>query len=210
MLIPIDVLLRKYNLKPLAVLHVGANEGQERHAYMRAGIKQGLFIEALPTVYTKLKRNLIGTPYSAMEACISDKDYDTVEFNVANNGGQSSSLLEFGQPHLTAHPEVKMTHRIQMKTIRLETMLDNLELEFDFINFDLQGAELMALKSMGKYIKSVECAYLEINKRSTYQGCSLLPEVTEFMARYGLVMVEQSPWIGDTWADSFWTKSKRR
>lgn len=208
MLIPIDVLLRKYNLRPKSVLHVGANEGQEARTYMRAGINSGVFIEALPNVYSKLVRNLQHTPYRAMNACISDKDYDTVEFNVANNGGQSSSLLEFGQPHLQAHPEVKMTHKVTMKTVRLETLLGGEE--FDFINFDLQGAELMALRSMGKLMKHVSSAYLEINKRETYRGAALIDDVTEFMGKHGLVMVEQSAWIGDTWADSFWTRTKRK
>lgn len=210
MLIPIDVLLRKYQIKPKAVLHVGANEGQEARAYMNAGIPNGLFIEALPEVYTKLSHNLVQTPYTAAKACITDRDYDTVTFNVANNGGQSSSVLQFGQPHLSAHPEVKMTRAISMKTIRLDTLLSNTDMKFDFINFDLQGAELLALHSLGARMKDVQVAYLEINKRETYKGCALIDEVTAFMNKHGLYMVEQSAWIGDTWADSFWLLDKRK
>lgn len=207
---PIDVLLRKYNVKPKAVLHVGANEGQEAKTYQKAGIPAGVFIEALPNVYQRLERNLRLTPYKAINACISDRDYETVEFNVASNGGQSSSMLEFGAPHIKAHPEVIMTHQIRLKTIRLETLLSNINMDFDFINFDLQGSELMALRSMGKMMKNVESAYLEINKNETYVGAGLLPEVTKFMNKHGLYMVEQSPWIGDTWADSFWLLDKRK
>src|SRR5215204_1487362 len=168
MLIPIDVLLKKYNIKPKSVLHVGANDGAERSAYLKAGIANGVFIEAIPAVYQKLERNLRMTPYHAVNACISDRDYETVQFNVASNGGQSSSMLEFGKPHTDAHPEVIMTHTLSLKTIRLETLLGGNE--FDFINFDLQGSELIALRSMGKLMKYVECAYLEINKKETYKG----------------------------------------
>lgn len=206
MLIPIDALLKKYNYQPGAVLHVGANEGQEAKAYMKAGIPEGLFIEALPEVFNKLSHNLAGTPYTAAKACITDRDYDKVTFNVANNGGQSSSVFQFGMPHLTAHPEVKMTRAISLQTIRLDTLLSNVDIVFDFINFDLQGAELLALNSLGKRIKDVNVAYLEINKKSTYVGCALLVEVETFMNKHGLYMVEQSPWIGDTWADSFWVR----
>lgn len=206
MLIRIGNLLKKYNLQPKAVLHVGANEGQEASEYLNAGINEGLFIEAIPDVYERLKRNLRHTPYQAINACITDKDYERVVFNIANNGGQSSSVLQFGQPHITAHPTVKMVNRVEMKSIRLDTLLDQTECVYDFINFDLQGAEGMALRSMGKYMKNVECAYLEINKRETYLGCALLPEITEIME--GFTMVEQSDWIGDTWADSFWISNK--
>lgn len=206
MLIPIKQLLQKYNLKPKCVLHVGANEGQEASEYIRSGISSGVFIEALPDVYLKLQRNLHLLPFTPINACISDKDYETVSFNVASNGGQSSSLLNFGQPHLNAHPEVRMVDKIHLQTIRLDTLLREMGLTFDFINFDLQGSEMLALESMGDMIKNVKCAYLEINKRSTYIGASLLPEVTEFMNDNGLFMVEQSDWIGDTWADSFWIR----
>lgn len=210
MLIQIDVLLRKYDLHPQSVLHVGANEGQEARTYMKAGIPDGLFIEALPDVYHKLERNLSRTPYGCAWACVTDRDYETVTFNVANNGGQSSSVLQFGQPHLKAHPSVKMTGAISLKTVRLDTLLSGDDTVYDFINFDLQGAELLALNGLGKRIKDVECAYLEINRQETYIGAALLPEVTAFMNKHGLYMVEQSQWIGDTWTDSFWIKDKRK
>lgn len=204
MLIPIRQLLNKYNLQPKSVLHLGANTGQEVGEYIRSGIQSGVFVEAIPDVFNILQHNLKGLPFEAVNACISDKDYETVAFNVASNGGQSSSLLKFGEPHLNAHPEVVMVEQIHLQTIRVDTLLASHL--FDFINFDLQGSELMALKSMGEKIKFVECAYLEINKRETYKGAALLPEVAEFMNSKGLYMVEQSEWIGDTWADSFWVR----
>lgn len=209
MLIPLQSLLKKYNLKPRGVLHVGASEGQEAEVYRQAGIGKAIFIEAIPAVYRKLYARLLKHPrYAAYNLCITDKDGDVVKFNISNNGGQSSSIYEFGT-HTAIHPGIDFIDRAEFPTTRLDTLFATHDLSYDyleFINFDLQGCELLALKGMGDLIDRVQCAYLEVNKRETYKGCALLPEVTNYMNNNGLYMVEQSAWVGDSWADSFWVR----
>ena len=40
MLIPFDKLIKKYNIKPKGVLHVGANNGAECKAYYDNGVER--------------------------------------------------------------------------------------------------------------------------------------------------------------------------
>lgn len=209
MLIPFDYLFKKYSLSPKAVLHVGSSTGQEASAYRACGIEKAIFIEAIPDVYVELLKNLVPYPgYIAFNECITDKDGEWVEFNVSSNGGQSSSIYEFGT-HTACHPDVTFVDKLRLQTKRLDTLVKEYQIDFSdisFINFDIQGAELLALKSMGDLLNNITAAYLEVNKKETYKGCALVGEVDEYLSQYGLVRVETTDFIGDTWADAFYLK----
>lgn len=213
MLIPFHYLFNKYKLKPTGVLHVGASEGQEATAYKKLGIPRAIFIEAIPAVYSQLEGYLgMHFPaYKAINACITDKDGEEVPFNISSNGGQSSSIYEFGT-HKDCHPDVTFVDKINLTTKRLDTLFQEHNLnfeEFDFINFDIQGAELLALKGMGQYLNWTKCAYLEVNKKATYKGCALVTEVDDYMREFDMFRIETTQWVGDTWADAFYIKIQR-
>lgn len=210
MLIPFDYLFRKYSLSPKAVLHVGSSTGQEAAAYRACGIGKAIFIEAIPEVYVQLLKNLVPffPGYVAFNECITDKDGEWVEFNVSSNGGQSSSIYEFGT-HTVCHPDVTFVDKLRLQTKRIDTLIKEYQIDFSdisFINFDIQGAELLALKSMGDLLKNVTAAYLEVNKKETYKDCALVGEIDEYLSHYGFVRVETTSWVGDTWADAFYLR----
>jgi FkbM family methyltransferase len=201
MLIPFRQLAQRYGMKPKGVLHVGAHFGQEAPEYAAIGCNRMIFIEAIPDVYEQLKRNL--QPYldaMAINACISDVDGDTTWFNIANNEGQSSSLLELGT-HKTAHPEVTYTGRIEVTTTRLDTLFKDFPLECDFLNLDLQGAELMALKSLGDHLNEFKWLYIEVNTAHLYVGCPLVGEIDEYVAQFGFKPIETKMFQQWGWGD---------
>jgi FkbM family methyltransferase len=187
MLIPFDQLFRRHGVKPDGILHLGANEGQEAAMYHKLGVRNVIWVECIPEVYKKLVAHLVWFPgQRARLACVSDTDGQSVKFNVANNGGQSSSLLEFGT-HTKEHPTVKFTETLQVTTSRVDTLLKSeLMIGRWMLNADLQGAELLAMKGMGKLlVDRFDWAYLEVNERPLYQGCPLLPEVDAWMKDRG-------------------------
>jgi FkbM family methyltransferase len=206
MLIPFKDLAQRYGMRPQGVLHVGAHYGQEAPHYAEIGVKRMIFVEAIPHVYEQLKKNLV--PYldaMAINACISDVDGDTTWFNIANNEGQSSSLLELGI-HKTEHPDVHYTDRIEVTTTRLDTLFADLPLECDFLNLDLQGAELMALKSLGPRLDEFKYLYIEVNKAPMYVGCPLVEDIDEYVAKFGFRRVE-TKWCGRfSWGDAVFIK----
>lgn len=98
-------------------------------------------------------------------AVISDKE-ETLKFNVSNNG-QSSSLLELGL-HKQFHPHIHYVDFFMAKTQLLKDILPKYEdIHFNFLNLDIQGAELKALKSMGDYLNNVDYIYTEVNSDYT-------------------------------------------
>jgi FkbM family methyltransferase len=209
MLIDFRQLFPKYNIKPQGVLHIGANVGEEAPIYRELGIDNQVWIEANPEIYHKLKMFISDNPHAlALNYCIGDEDGKQVTFHVSNNGSQSSSILELGT-HKIAHPEVHYVQDISMTTHRIDTILkahDWSVLPMDFLNIDLQGAELMALKGMGDLLNRFKWAYLEVNKAELYKGCALIEDIDFYLGAYGFKRVE-TKWCGNTnWGDALYIK----
>jgi FkbM family methyltransferase len=209
MLIPFEKLISKHRINITGVLHCGASIGQEAESYAKLGVKNMVFVEADPDVYEKLKVNISKYPNAIpVNACLSDKDNEEVTFNLANNGGQSSSMLEFGT-HTEAHPEVKFIGSIPLITKRLDSMIEELNLnihEFNFLNMDLQGAELLALRGLGDYLKYFKYAYLEVNEREVYKHCAKVEDLDMYLIGFGFRRVE-TRWSGNHgWGDALYIR----
>lgn len=209
MMLDLKYCFDKYGIKPNGVLHIGASEGQERDFYESLGAKRVYWIEAIPDVFFKLKQNLSTYPRQiAILACVSNRNHDKVKFNISNNECQSSSMLELGE-HLVAHPEVSFVNQIELETWRTDTLLEVMGFDFsmlDFLNIDLQGAELLALEGMGNILDQFKSINIELNKRSTYVGCALVEDVDYFLLQHGFERVETGQWVADLWTDGFYTK----
>jgi FkbM family methyltransferase len=224
MLIQLKDLVKKYQLRPKGVLHMGANYGQEAADYLQAGIKHVWWVEAIPEVFYKLRSAMEKYSFDTVTCsnlCLSDIDGQEVVFNITNNDGQSSSLLEFGT-HATAHPTVKVVDSIKLTTTRFDTYINSLlytengdayEIpvvnmgNYDMLNIDLQGAELMALRGMGEYLARFKYVYIEVNEKELYKGCPMVCEIDGYLGRYGFQRVE-TKMTGWGWGDAFYTRKK--
>ena len=96
-----------------------------------------------------------------------------------------------------------------MKTSLLENILSKYDnIEFNFLNFDIQGAELKALKGMGEYLNKVDYVYVELNSDYVYEKCNLIEEIDEYLLKFNFKRVETSWFGGDVnlfnWGDGFY------
>lgn len=207
MLIPFEKLFAKYDIRSTGILHVGASLGQEAQRYSDLGIKKMIFIEAIPDIFLQLKKNISAFPdATALNACVSDKDGERVKFNIASNEGQSSSFLEFGT-HLEQHPTVKFVDSIELETVRLDSLLKDIDLsQVDFLVMDLQGAELLALKGLGELINKFKYAYLEVNEKELYIGGAMIQDIDSYLGAYRFERKE-TKMLGFGWGDSLFIKS---
>lgn len=183
--------------------HVGAHECEELSIYNNLGIKTEdiVWIDALPgKVYEATCR---GIP-NVFNAVITDKDDEKIAFNVANNG-QSSSILEFGT-HSIEHPGIVFINKINQKSITVDSFFERNNLDaskYDFWNFDIQGAELLALKGATKSIKHAKVLYLEVNSKELYINGALINEIDEFLAQYNFKRVLTNMTI-HKWGDAMY------
>jgi len=201
MLIPLHQLIRKYNINFQGILHVGSHECEELKDYeMYISRDRILWIEALPGKVELCKSRYPGI--NIENAIVSDKIEDVV-FKVSNNG-QSSSILDFGL-HSQYHPHVHYITAFNGQTSLLQDILPKYNINYNFLNFDIQGAELKALKGMEKYLHNVEYLYTEVNSDYVYKDCALVNELDEYLKEFGLVRIE-TKWTDFKWGDAFYIK----
>ena len=202
MLIPLHNLVKKYNIQFKGILHVGAHECEELGDYENyIDRSKILWIDALED---KVELSKSRFPNLLIEqAVISDK-IEKVKFNRSNNG-QSSSILEFGL-HKHFHPHVHYVESYEVETKMLKDIICNYNILYNFINLDIQGVELKALKSMESYLNTIDYIYTEVNSDYVYQGCALIGEIDEYLLQFGLHRVE-TKWAGECrWGDAFYIR----
>jgi hypothetical protein len=181
--------LAKHSVGITGALHIGAHECEEIPFYNRLGLTQEdvIWIDALPSKVAQAKARGIPNIYNAV---ITEKDDNDVVFHVANNG-QSSSVLEFGT-HSKEHPEVVYVDTLRQKSITIDTFFKRNGLSAatrNFWNFDIQGAELMALHGATESIQYAKALYLEVNEKELYKGCGLIGDIDTFVGSYGFKRV---------------------
>ena len=201
MLIPLHNLVKKFNIQFKGILHVGAHECEELKDYeVYLHRNQILWIDALPHKVDICKKRY---PNVLIENAVVSDVVETIRFNVSNNG-QSSSMLDFGL-HTTFHPQVKYVTCFETETKLLKNILPNYNINYNFLNLDIQGAELKALKGMEEYLNNIDYIYTEVNSDYVYKGCALIGELDEYLLRFGLHRVE-TKWTDYKWGDAFYIR----
>ena len=185
--------------------HIGAHDCQELPFYNKLSLKNDdvVWIDAIPEKITEAQKRGIPNVYNAV---ITDKDDEDVTFNISNND-QSSSVLELGT-HLQEYPWVKYIGTILQKSITVDTFFDRNKIDvskYNFWNFDIQGAELMALKGATRSIEYAKAIYLEVNEKSLYKECGLIPEVDAFLSRYNFKRV-LTTMTKEGWGDALYNR----
>ncbi len=180
----IIAVLKKNNINVFGVLHVGAHECEELSFYQKLGLNPEdiIWIDAIDSKINEAKNRGIPNMYNAV---ITDKDDSDVVFNVSNNV-QSSSVLEFGT-HSIEHSWVVYVDKINKKSITIDSFFKRNNLQAskcNFWNFDIQGAELMALKGAIESLKYAEVLYLEVNEKELYKNCGLINDIDIFLSQY--------------------------
>lgn len=202
MLIPLDSLVQKYNVKFTGILHVGAHECEELVSYDSfLPRNKMLWVEALQDKvdFCKEKYPDINIEQAVISDCV-----ETVTFNRANNG-ESSSFLEFGL-HSHFHSHVHFVESFQTETKMLKDIMCNYDIPYNFLNLDIQGVELKALKGIGDYLNTIQYIYTEVNSDYVYKDCAIIEEIDEYLKTFGFQRVE-TKWQGECrWGDAFYIK----
>ena len=207
MLIPFSEITKKYNMNIHGILHIGAHNCEELDTYRNYGLQNDkiIWVEANPEL---VKQNLdIDSSRIIKNFICCDTDIGTTTLNIANNG-QSSSILEFGT-HEKSYPHIKYNNFVTVKNCRIDTMYRKYNIPLDFANFlniDIQGAELLALKGMGHILNNFDYAYLEVNSDYVYKNCALIGEIDEYLVKYNFIRAE-TKWTEQKWGDALYIKS---
>jgi len=185
----INEIISSYNIIINGAFHIGAHDCEELPFYDKLNLKNEdiIWIDAIDKKVIEAKQRGIPNVYNAV---ITDKDDTEVIFNLSNNN-QSSSVLEFGT-HLQEHPGIEYVEKLQKKSIKIDTFFERNNIDaskYNFWNFDIQGAELLALKGATKSIQYAKLIYLEVNEKELYKGCGLIGDIDAFLSQYNFQRV---------------------
>jgi FkbM family methyltransferase len=202
----IQTILNVTNTPLTGVFHVGAHDCEEMSFYNGWGITADkvIWVDAIQSKVDEGRARGIPNVYQAV---ISDKDDHTVVFHESNNV-QSSSILNL-KTHLQAHPWVHYVKNTEMQTITVDTFFkrNNLDAsQYSFWNFDIQGAELLALKGGTESLKHAKALYLEVNEKELYENCALIGELEKFLAEHGFSRAHKHM-TQYGWGDALYIKS---
>jgi len=170
------------------IIHVGANLGQERDDYASYGLNV-LWIEPTPWLFEQLKSRISSHPNQyAVEYLVLDKDGEIIKLHVANDEGQSSSVMDFAL-HKEVYPSIHFIRDIEIKSHKLDTIIDiehiNLA-DYDGLVLDTEGSELLILKGAQRVLRNVRMVKVEVADFEWYAGCPKPEQIAEFLGAYGL------------------------
>jgi FkbM family methyltransferase len=205
MLLNLENLVKKYNLKIKGVIHIGAHYGEENSVYDNINISNRMFFEPLEKNFNKLLEN-VGEDFIKHKIALGNENKNVEMFVEEANMGQSSSILK-PLLHLKQYPHIQFNNIEVVEMKRLDDMDINLK-NFNFINIDVQGYELEVFKGSVETLKSIDYIMSEINRDEVYENCAKIEELKEFLKPYGFNLVEQN-WAGHTWGDGLFIKIKK-
>jgi FkbM family methyltransferase len=173
--------LDHFNFENLNAIHIGASWGQERQWYY----KNILWIEANPACEEQLRENLKSFPNQTYKIAVCSDKSQPKQFNIASTKGASSSLLPL-KKHKFYYPDIEYVDSIPVQTVTLDDIVKE---SYDFLNIDVQGAELLVLKGATALLPQLTYIYAEINKEELYAGCGLLPEIDSYLENLGFCRI---------------------
>jgi len=198
--------LTNYNIVVHGVLHIGAHECEELGFYHKMNIPSSDIIWIDGNKDKVQWAHVHGIP-NVYHALITDTDDKEMDFNITNNG-QSSSILDLGT-HMHHHPHVHYIETRKQQGITIDTFFEREQLnakKYDFWNFDIQGAELLALKGATHSLDYPKAIYLEVNSEELYKGCGLITDIDHYLAVYGFkrVLTKMTEF---NWGDALYVKT---
>ena len=195
---------------PKGIIHVGAYNGKDIKLYQTLNISKILFIEANPTVFETLKANITtaSVDVQAVNCAISNQN-GKVKLYV-NSMEQSSSIFPL-KHYRDIYPNIKETHQLIVESKTLDTLLKELELsptDFNILNLDIQGAELLALEGATNLLQYIDVVYTKVNYEELYEGCALAEKIDEFLVHTGFGRVAIAKPFHPSWGDAFYVRKK--
>ena len=207
MLISVREINKKFGIKPKVVLHVGAHKAEESESMRASGWgagktiwveSQAILAQALEEKFRNSKNDIV------LNATVWSQSGLTMTF-YENSNSESSSLYKLGS-HAEYFPSIIPIREYKVTTSRLDQIISP-EDKIDFINLDIQGAELQALLGLGKLIDTVTEIYTEVNKGEVYKECAQVWEIDDYLNSIGFKRIATRWAKGADWGDALYSRN---
>jgi FkbM family methyltransferase len=194
-----------WSIQPTKILHVGAHTGEEHSVYTKLNAVKTIWVEAQPGLSENLSKYYQeDISQEVICAAVWSSNNVVMELNISNNA-ESSSLLEM-KLHSELYPKISQISSIKIRTRTLDSIISADDV-IDFINIDIQGAELEALKGAPRILEQVKWLYLEVNELELYEDCPLISDIDEFLELQGFKRVVKRMWLNHGWGDALYIRN---
>lgn len=200
-------LKRVFGVSPNGVLHVGAHFAEEEPLYLELnwdGDSRIYWVEANPDIAGKLS-STINSQRSLVFWGLAWGESGLVKDFYINNYSQASSAYELGDV-TNVYKGLDEVSIVRLPTIRLDELLPKAS-KFDFINLDIQGSELEALKGLGDLLIGVNWIYTEVNRKPLYVDIPLVKDLDSFLLSVGFKRQKTRWQFNAGWGDALYIRS---
>ena len=195
------------NIPIKGIIHIGAHEAEEYEDYKNISVEKIVWVEANPDLINYLQDKFKDTEnIKIFNEAIFDEE-KMIFFKISNNL-QSSSILNLKE-HKNLFSDVYYVKEIEMKTKRFDTLYTENDIDindYNFLNVDVQGADLNAILSFGDLLDKIDFVYSEINTVEVYEGCHTIDKFDEVMDEKGFKRVMTHIYHGGGWGDALYIK----
>jgi FkbM family methyltransferase len=196
--------------QPRRILHCGAHEGEEMGEYLScSSVEEILWIEANNDLCQLLDEKICKfeskVKQDVINATIWSESDINLNFYLASNL-MSSSVLK-PKEHLIAYPDIKFPDIRIQKSATLDDLCK--DYVFDYAHFDIQGAELEALKGFKSGIRYLKYINIEVNSKENYAENASHKDIASFLKERGFkcLVIEWNP---KGWGDAFFLREDER
>ncbi len=180
-------IIKKYNLEIDGLVHFGAHKGQEVDSYLENKIKNIHLFEPQNHAFSYLKSNFEGLDEITLyNFGLGNTEEKVNLFKEKDNDGMSSSILE-PLKHKKYYPEIHFEGKEQILIKRYENL--NIE-NVNFLNIDIQGFEIEALKGCGIKLDDFDYIYTEVNRKELYRGNPNIREIDNYLDQFNFLRVQ--------------------
>jgi FkbM family methyltransferase len=203
------------------IIHIGSAAGSEEiPLYDSLNIDEVVWIDANPMLIERLRKRLeeVQPKFKSyiFESVITDKVGELTDFHLyyANDNYGMSSIFEkvSGSDGKEDYEFNRQFHEgtLQLESNTIDNLLEtnNIDFNFDLINIDVQGAELVVLSGAKKTLESSKSINSEVTFRNhDYSGGVYFDELSKYLSLFGYNYVGNTSVSGDgSYGDSFYTK----
>lgn len=207
MLMSLEELVQRHQMNVTGVLHVGAHLAEEAAIYDQLHMHDVWWVEANPAVFDQIALNLANYPSQRLiPGLVYHEPGIELPFNITNYDGMSSSILEFGT-HPQFSPDTVFVDKINVVTTTIDKIVQEEGVQANFLNMDLQGAELYALYGAVHFLHQVDYIMTEVNCEEVYIDCAQVEQLDAFLEAFERV---ETHWVTDQgWGDALYVRRYR-
>lgn len=172
------------------IIHIGAHKGEEVETYIDLGFENIILIEPNPELYNFLIEKFEKNPKVKVYGVAISDSIGAMDFHIHTSQSGSvepASLLKMKE----FNKIVKTLQTAKVITVPVITLDDffvtnQLSIEnYNYINIDVQGAELMAFKGAKNVLKSIDVVISEVNLIELYENAPLEKDIINYLKEFG-------------------------